>query len=371
MMSKVAIVRDIPVWPFSEVAQETATCNQLNLLRIIIRRAVGDGTRPLEDVRLELEALSGPRNQFERHDLTNEHRQLDRMKRGEHRAAPHRPEGGATWTLFGYLGAMIDEAVRKNPHLSDDQRAVLLRQISMEFSRAEMERPMARALQAEALRLEEAVQALESLNAIEKRFQDGLPNSATDGVRPPASNDAANTARVKEPQRVPDLPPRSSLPVTSGAGDLGSELQTEFGSSSAVASTHEPLLEPAKPHLASLSFDAPLQVYRQEAALFAEMAGTLDQEIPLTNDGMHVARIDAARVRHKQLRPDVVRTLEVMTRIWIKHVDSEAGTVRSDPKPTSPIIRFLAITLAVLGVDGVESKTLLHLVKRRFKPEMV
>ena len=311
----------IPVRAINRAELDAAVEGVLLFHQQQIRTAVSEKDKSSDSLNNEVTALEEPIDEFTRHELCEEDRLLNRMKSGEHRVSPHQDEATGSWTLFGYLGAMMDEVDRKNRTLPPAVRATILRKTRMETGRHELETPVLEALKAEKERLELSIVQLEKLERFEQ-------------------------SKVAEARPNPDaLAPAKTTDILDSESD--------------------------KLALNALSFVNALRVYRQESDAFGELINKTEVGLRLTNKGAHLAMVDTSSVRKPAFTLPILLFLENVTKIWVDHVDPELALPERSPEPSSPYLRYLQICLGFIGEDSISAKNLLNLASRYFRPNLV
>ena len=92
--------------------------------------------------------------------------------------------------------------------------------------------------------------------------------------------------------------------------------------------------------------------------------------VPETNSGLHLLQTDVSKMkRAKSLSPSTIRTMENLTKIWIKFIDPTLGlTLRDGTNISGPYSRYVAVGLLFLGIEGVTIDQIVDRARRSFRP---
>jgi hypothetical protein len=90
--------------------------------------------------------------------------------------------------------------------------------------------------------------------------------------------------------------------------------------------------------------------------------------IELTNDGIHVLTADTTAMRFAdRMTPEIFRTMENLTKLWIKYVDPTLGLPPRDNQTTNPYSRTISAALAFLGIHHITTGQIVDRADRIFK----
>ncbi|MGL4404638.1 MAG: hypothetical protein ACRCT6_02695, partial [Notoacmeibacter sp.] len=110
----------------------------------------------------------------------------------------------------------------------------------------------------------------------------------------------------------------------------------------------------------------------EEKSVFIEIQKSYANTIAKTNDGLHVIVSDTSRMRFKdEMTPEIMRTIENLTKIWVKYVDPKLGLPARDGSTENPYSRYITYSLGFLGITNINTNQIVDRAHRVFKPQFV